>query len=233
MKWSRGAVLIGLICRRHHRRVSAECCPWPHRSDSVAVSAIGTHDVGQSHSYFDRHRAVSKVDLSLNPAATSESILQVRGADGRLRNIQEGDWVSRGTVRAGPVRVDYVANVKRRKGPTRAGLMLALEPRLIRSEPMGISTDMSPDLITTRPRPAGLNHSWCQQRGERVESVRDRSDRLLAQSAVDLGAQGGMSRSIAGRTGHPRLLPWPKPLVKACLLCAGSRCGSSELGALR
>ena len=53
----------------------------------------------------------SQVDLAFKSGGYVENILQVRGADGRMRNIQEGDWVARGTVLARVRESDYVANV--------------------------------------------------------------------------------------------------------------------------
>jgi RND family efflux transporter MFP subunit len=53
----------------------------------------------------------SQVDLAFKSDGYIQSILQVRGADGRMRNIQEGDWVARGTVLARVRESDYVASV--------------------------------------------------------------------------------------------------------------------------
>src|SRR5260370_42041792 len=113
---ARGAVLIGLICLSD---LSAGC----RQSAAVAaalltpvgVSAIGTRDVGNRTPYSAGIVPYSQVDLAFKSGGYVESILQVRGADGRMRNIQEGDWVARGTVLARVRESDYVANVNATK----------------------------------------------------------------------------------------------------------------------
>jgi RND family efflux transporter MFP subunit len=109
---ARAAVLIGVICLSD---LSAGC----RRNDVVAaspltpvgVSAIGTHNVGNRTPYSVGIVPYSQVDLAFKSGGYVESIFQVRGADGRMRNIQEGDWVARGTVLARVRESDYVANV--------------------------------------------------------------------------------------------------------------------------
>ena len=105
-------VLMGLICLSG---LSAAC----RQSTAVAappltpvgVSPIGTRDVGNRTPYSAGIVPYSQVDLAFKSGGYVESILQVRGADGRMRNIQEGDWVARGTVLARVRESDYVANV--------------------------------------------------------------------------------------------------------------------------
>ncbi len=43
---------------------------------------------------------VAQVDLAFQSGGYIEKLYQVKGADGRLRPVQEGDWVARGTVLA-------------------------------------------------------------------------------------------------------------------------------------
>ncbi len=109
---ARGAVLIGLICLSDLSaacRQSAAVAAPP--LTPVGVSAIGTHDVGNRTPYSAGIVPYSQVDLAFKSGGYIESILQVRGADGRMRNVQEGDWVARGTVLARVRESDYVANV--------------------------------------------------------------------------------------------------------------------------
>jgi multidrug efflux system membrane fusion protein len=58
---------------------------------------------------------VAQVDLTFQSGGYIEKLQQVKGADGRLRPLQEGDWVTRGTVLAlvseGPYQ-DKVAQAK-------------------------------------------------------------------------------------------------------------------------
>ncbi len=109
---TRGVVLIGLIflsdlsvgCRRNDVMAAAALTP-------VGVSTIGTRNVGNRTPYSAGIVPYSQVDLAFKSGGYVESILQVRGADGRMRNIQDGDWVARGTVLARVRESDYVANV--------------------------------------------------------------------------------------------------------------------------
>ncbi len=109
---ARGVLLLGLVCLsdlsaacRQHAAVAAPPLT------PVAVSAIGTHTVANRTPYSAGIVPYSQVDLAFKSGGYVESILQVRGADGRMRNIQEGDWVASGTVLARVRESDYVANV--------------------------------------------------------------------------------------------------------------------------
>src|SRR5712671_2518730 len=108
---ARGAVFIGLTCLaalstglRPNAAVAATALT------PVAVSAIGTHTAGNRTPYSAGIVPYSQVDLAFKSGGYVESILQVRGADGRMRNVQEGDWVTRGTGLARVRDSDYVAN---------------------------------------------------------------------------------------------------------------------------
>ena len=107
-----GVVLIGLMClsglSAGCRENTAAAAP---PLTPVVVSAIGTHTAGNRTPYSAGIVPNSQVDLAFKSGGYVESILQVRGADGRMRNIQEGDWVTRGTVLARVRESDYVANV--------------------------------------------------------------------------------------------------------------------------
>src|SRR5258708_25241956 len=113
---TRGVVLIGLIflsdlsvgCRRNDVMAAAALTP-------VGVSTIGTRNVGNRTPYSAGIVPYSQVDLAFKSGGYVESILQVRGADGRMRNIQDGDWVARGAVLARVRESDYVASVNAAK----------------------------------------------------------------------------------------------------------------------
>lgn len=49
----------------------------------------------------------AQVDLAFKSGGYVESIRQVRGADGRMRNLETGDWVNQGTVLAVVRQKDY------------------------------------------------------------------------------------------------------------------------------
>jgi RND family efflux transporter MFP subunit len=108
---ARGVVLIALMClwglSAGCRGNAAAAAP---PLTPVAVSAIGTHTAGNRTPYSAGIVPYSQVDLAFKSGGYVESILQMRGADGRLRNIQEGDWVARGTVLARVRESDYVAS---------------------------------------------------------------------------------------------------------------------------
>jgi RND family efflux transporter MFP subunit len=109
---ARGVVLIGLICLSNLSaacRQNAAVAATP--LTPVGVSTIGTHTAGNRTPYSAGIVPYSQVDLAFKSGGYVESILRVRGADGRIRNIQEGDWVARGTVLARVRESDYVANV--------------------------------------------------------------------------------------------------------------------------
>src|SRR5258708_2032329 len=123
---ARAVVFIGMICvadlaagcRRHAAVAAAPLTP-------VNVSVIGTREVGTRTPYSVGIVPYSQVDLAFKSGGYVESILQVRSADGRMRHIQEGDWVARGTVLARVRESDYVANVnvaKAQLGQARAAL---------------------------------------------------------------------------------------------------------------
>jgi RND family efflux transporter MFP subunit len=109
---ARNVVLIGLTfltslsaaCRQNAAVAATPLTP-------VGVSTIGTHTAGNRTPYSAGIVPYSQVDLAFKSGGYVESILRVRGADGRMRNIQEGDWVGRGTVLARVRESDYVANV--------------------------------------------------------------------------------------------------------------------------
>ena len=109
---ARGLVLVGLICLSDlsagcRQNVAVAAAPLT----PVDVSAIGTH-TGRNHTPYSASIVpYSQVDLAFKSGGYVESILQVPGADGRMRNIQEGDRVGRGTVLARVRESDYIASV--------------------------------------------------------------------------------------------------------------------------
>src|SRR5688572_16527977 len=64
----------------------------------------------------DRYSAVvmpsTQVDLAFRAGGYVDSIYRVRGVDGRFRNVQEGDFIRRGTVLARLRQSDYVLRVR-------------------------------------------------------------------------------------------------------------------------
>src|SRR5580692_9668582 len=71
-----------------------------------------------SERYSASVEAFAKVDLAFKSGGIVEGILQLRGADGRIRDAQAGDKVSRGAALAQVRPLDYrtVADRPRRRG---------------------------------------------------------------------------------------------------------------------
>jgi RND family efflux transporter MFP subunit len=82
--------------------------PMPVRLQTVAPAAGGS-GVRYSASIAPRE----EVNLSFKVSGYIREILQVRGVDGRARDLQEGDHVERGTVLARVREADYLENVNR------------------------------------------------------------------------------------------------------------------------
>jgi multidrug efflux system membrane fusion protein len=89
-----GATLLSLLpgCRPE---APAEAPPLPVTITKVA----GASDAGGPR-YSASLVPDVQVDVAFKVNGYVEEILQVRGADGRLRNLQDGDYVARGTVLA-------------------------------------------------------------------------------------------------------------------------------------
>lgn len=88
------------------RAQSAEKPPTPVRVKAVEMVS-STGGVRYSASITAR----TQVDVAFKVGGYVEAIHQVRGFDGRMRNVQEGDRVPKGTVLARLRQSDYVAKV--------------------------------------------------------------------------------------------------------------------------
>ena len=73
----------------------------------VRVAEVQTISTGSETRYSANIVPNAQVDLVFKSGGYVESIRQVRGADGRVRNVDTGDWVSRGTVLAVVRQQDY------------------------------------------------------------------------------------------------------------------------------
>src|SRR6185436_4340787 len=93
-------VLAG--CKSH----SAEKPPTP-----VKVKAVETISSKAGARYSASISARTQVDLAFRVAGYVESIRQVPGFDGRLRDLQEGDLIPKGTVLARVRQSDYTVKV--------------------------------------------------------------------------------------------------------------------------
>jgi multidrug efflux system membrane fusion protein len=66
----------------------------------VTVQPVSGFGTGTGLRYSAAIRPDVQVDVAFKVSGYIEAILQVRGADGRMRNVQDGDVVTRGTVLA-------------------------------------------------------------------------------------------------------------------------------------
>ena len=57
----------------------------------------------------------SQVDLAFKSTGYVDSVRQVKSAEGRMRNIDQGDWVKKGTVLAVVHEQDYVDKLQQAK----------------------------------------------------------------------------------------------------------------------
>src|SRR5215470_258346 len=73
----------------------------------VRVAEVQTISTGSETRYSANIVPNAQVDLAFKSGGYVVSIRQVRGADGRMRNADTGDWVSHGTVLAAVRQQDY------------------------------------------------------------------------------------------------------------------------------
>jgi len=73
----------------------------------VRVAQVQTISTGSETRYSANIVPNAQVDLAFKSGGYVASIRQVRGSDGRMRNIDTGDWVSKGTVLAVVRQQDY------------------------------------------------------------------------------------------------------------------------------
>ena len=98
-RMKRAATLVGLAgllgvssCRQEAR---IEHSPTP-----VRTALVEMIDAGTSNTYSANIQPYQQVDLSFKSSGYLVSIKQVKDADGHIRNIDQGDYVKKGTVLA-------------------------------------------------------------------------------------------------------------------------------------
>jgi multidrug efflux system membrane fusion protein len=79
----------------------------PRALTPVRIAQVQTISTGSETRYSANIIPNAQVDLAFKSGGYVESIRQVRGADGRPRSIDTGDWVDRGTVLAVVRQQDY------------------------------------------------------------------------------------------------------------------------------
>ncbi|HSQ20149.1 MAG TPA: hypothetical protein VLR92_07230, partial [Blastocatellia bacterium] len=73
----------------------------------VRVAQVQTISTGSETRYSANIVFNAQVDLAFKSGGYVQSIRQVRGADGRMRAVDTGDWVTQGTVLAVVRQQDY------------------------------------------------------------------------------------------------------------------------------
>lgn len=79
-----------------------------HTLTPVRISQVQKLATGSETKYSANIIPNAQVDLAFKSGGYVQSIRQVRGADGRIRNVDTGDWVTKGTVLAVVRQQDYV-----------------------------------------------------------------------------------------------------------------------------
>jgi multidrug efflux system membrane fusion protein len=74
---------------------------------AVRIAQVQTISTGSETRYSANIVPNAQVELAFKSGGYVQSIRQVRGADGRMRNIDSGDWVTKGTVLAVVRQQDY------------------------------------------------------------------------------------------------------------------------------
>jgi RND family efflux transporter MFP subunit len=97
---------IATVCMISHSactRAESE----PRALTPVRIAHVETISTGSEMRYSANIVPSAQVDLAFKSGGYVESIRQVHGADGRMRNLDTGDWVTRGTVLAVVRQKDY------------------------------------------------------------------------------------------------------------------------------
>ena len=75
--------------------------PLPNPPLPVTAVAVGNGDGGANETrYSGSINADASVDVAFKVSGVVDQVTQIRGADGRLRNLQDGDAVQRGAILA-------------------------------------------------------------------------------------------------------------------------------------
>ncbi len=81
----------------------------------VGVTTVQTYQSGTEIRYSASITPYAQVDVAFKSGGYVDSIRQVKGADGRMRDLQQGDAVSEGTVLARVRQDDYTVRVDQSK----------------------------------------------------------------------------------------------------------------------
>ena len=97
-----GLIAVALLQSACSKSESADTQITP-----VRTAIVKTIDTGSTNTYSANIQPYQQVDLAFKSSGYLVSIKQVRDADGHIRNIDQGDYVSQGTVLAVVQKDDY------------------------------------------------------------------------------------------------------------------------------
>jgi RND family efflux transporter MFP subunit len=111
MRWLKAGALLGAAlgaaCGRHQEAEK----PWR----PVRVEGVVSQAAASGLRYSATIQPFEQVSLAFKSGGYVAELRQVRGQDGRLRNVQQGDVVARGTVLARINPADYLEKVNQAK----------------------------------------------------------------------------------------------------------------------
>lgn len=107
--WTATALAIGVLSG----------CSSSEKSERTATpvrtAVVETIDSASPVRYSANISPFTQVELAFKSGGLVQSIRQVKGADGRTRSVQEGDWVAKGTVLASVRQDEYRERVSQAK----------------------------------------------------------------------------------------------------------------------
>ncbi len=104
-------VVGGLLAGCGSRERAVERLPTP-----VTVQAVEAYAGAPGLRYSANIEPYAQVELAFKVEGYIRELRQVRGVDGRLRSVQGGDWVERGTVLARVRESNYAARLEQARG---------------------------------------------------------------------------------------------------------------------
>ena len=179
-----GALLLATACAKKEQAGSGPP-PIP-----VKVQSVTVRDVRQSWRYSGEIRPQTEVKLAFKQGGYVASLHQLRGADGRLRDVQVGDPIALGTVLARLRRSDYQAALTSADGQQTAsqGALAAAQADLQQAKADQVKAE--------------LDFQRAQDLYAAKAMTRPDYDSAVAQHATAIAKMDGAQKQIEGRQGQ-------------------------------
>ncbi len=113
MRWIGLCTAAALVCGLMSGCSRGEKSERP--ATPVRTAVVETIESAAPVRYSANIAPFTQVELAFKSGGVVQSIRQVKGADGHVRSIQEGDWVAKGTVLASVRQEEYVERVSQAK----------------------------------------------------------------------------------------------------------------------